>query len=130
MIEDVNKYYKIVIGSRTYKGKIEAKDFLIKNWDKLKDKPVYLYSVGLESPESEGSKRSYEMIPQEIREGLAGYVKLIGQVDQSKLNIFQKIKLRSIQIETEHQMDRKSIEPVVSFLKGHEWTFEHNYRYV
>lgn len=126
----LDNFYKVVIGSRTYMGKIEAIDFLSENWSHLKQNPVYLYSVGMISPESQESVVSYEMIPEDIRENLAGYTKLMGKIDYQKLNSVQKLIVKARKMEELDELDRTTIEPIVSFLKGIEWKFEDTHHYI
>ncbi|MCA9376975.1 hypothetical protein H6762_00895 [Candidatus Nomurabacteria bacterium] len=128
--DTIANYYKVVIGSRTYMGRIEAIDTIIPKWNLLKDHPVYLFSVGMIPPNDPESIRSFEMIPGEIRKQIAGYTKLMGRLDQDQLNLFQRVFVNFLKPEVMDSMDKRSIEPIVSFLKGVEWNYENSLRYV
>lgn len=109
-------YDNIIIGSRTYVGRIQIGKFLVSNWNMLKDKNVYLFSVGMTHPDSKESKQSFEMLPKDIRDALAGYIKLPGKVDYNKLNILQKSLAKRHQSKSD-KIDRDLIQPVIDFLK-------------
>ncbi len=109
-------YDKIIIGSRTYMGHISAITFLVNAWEQLKEKPVYLFTVGILPPDDPGSQRSYEQIPIEIRNSLAGYIKLPGKIEVAKLNLFQKLTIEKL--ENIDKMDKSAIQPIVSFIAG------------
>lgn len=120
---DVNKfknYDRIVIGSRTYMNKIVVQDFLKENWSKLKNKKVFLFSVGMVDPASAESKQSYERLADEVKDGLAGYTKLPGRVRMKGLNFFEKLimKLRSGNEKGKNdRVNRKKLEPILEWLK-------------
>ena len=42
---DFSKYDRIIFGSLFYMGKIKIKPFIVKHWDKIKNKKLVLYSV-------------------------------------------------------------------------------------
>ncbi|MCA9381964.1 hypothetical protein KC660_00985 [Candidatus Dojkabacteria bacterium] len=119
---DVNKLSEfdlIVLGSLTYMGKIQGVKFLENNWNTLKTKKVYLFSIGMIPTEDPASIESYNAIPEEIRNGLAGYEKFPGKVDVNKLNFFEKliVKMKKSDNNTKPQLPDKSfVKPVVEFL--------------
>lgn len=124
---ELDQFYKIVIGSRTYLGKIEAIDFMVENWERLSNKKVYLFSVGVLPPNSPESIGSYAVIPEEIRSHLSGYAKLPGRVvDEQKKSLLSRILSKDQDLVDE--LDKVHIEPIVSFLKGVEWKIDHGYR--
>ena len=89
-IDDISHYDLIIIGSRTYMGRIDAQKFIVKNWAALKERRVFLFSVGLLPQEEEASRQAYELIPKEIRAKLLGYEKLPGRLDFESLNLLDK----------------------------------------
>ncbi len=119
-LSNLSKFEKIVIGSRTYLGQIQAARYLEKNWSILSQKPVYLFSVGLVDWSKPDAKKAYELIPDHIRNGLAGHVKLQGKIEKAKLNYFEKLMVRMIKggHSDIDKMDKKSIQPIVEFIKS------------
>ncbi|MFA6272055.1 MAG: flavodoxin domain-containing protein [Patescibacteria group bacterium] len=108
-------YETIVIGGRTYMGRIQIGRFMVGNWNVLKDKTVYLFSVGMIHPDRKESKQSFEMIPEDVRNALAGYSKLPGMIDPKKLNLLQKSLAKKHNNQPEN-VNKEAIQPIVDFL--------------
>ncbi|MFC2167797.1 flavodoxin domain-containing protein [Acidobacteriota bacterium] len=85
----IDQYSAIIIGSPTYMGKIQIKDFLEKNWDILKTKPIFLFNTGLFPEDSPESKKSFDMIPAHIRDYIE-YLKIPGKIEMKKLKFTEK----------------------------------------
>jgi menaquinone-dependent protoporphyrinogen IX oxidase len=115
---DLAKYERIIFGSRTYMGSIEIQGFMEQNWDILKDKEVYLFSVGMIPWEKPDAKEAYDKIPPEIRESLAGHTKLPGKIDMQKLNIFQKAITKAMKTKELDKMDKDTIKPILKFIES------------
>ena len=109
-------YSTIIIGSPTYMGKIQTKDFLEKNWDALKTKPVFLFNTGLFPKESPESKKSFEMIPAHIRDRIE-YIKLPGQIDRKKLKFTEKMIARIVKTDISDKFSKDQIVPIVDWAK-------------
>ena len=71
-------YDLIIMCTATYGGRISLKDNLKKKWDILKSKKVILLVVGSVPADEESSIKSYEKIPEQIRERIK-YFKIIGK---------------------------------------------------
>lgn len=108
----VDNYDRVVIGSRTYMGKIQVQDFMEKHWEEIKDQDVHLFAVGIFPQNSPESKESFDQIPQYIRDGLTGYVKLPGKIQLQELNFFDKLIFRLMKIEEQDLVDKKNIEQI------------------
>jgi len=72
-------YDLIIICSPTYMGHIRLLGYLKKRWSILQGKSVILVAVGMSPPESPDSRRSYESIPEAIRNRIR-YFKLPGKI--------------------------------------------------
>lgn len=107
-------YDKVIIGSPTFAGNIQAIPFLIKNWAELQTKQIYFFSVGLMPPESEASKSSYEKIPAEIREHIQ-YVKLPGRAKMQSLNFFERFLMRANGISDKNELDMHKLKSILDF---------------
>lgn len=118
---ELDKYDKIIIGSGTYAGRISAEKFLKENWELLKHKPIYLFVVGLFPQDSEMSKKTYELLPLEIREHVK-YRKLPGRVNKKKLSFVEKVMVRMVsskyKIEVSDKLDKKNLTPFLELLKA------------
>lgn len=119
-LDQLDQYDRIVIGSRTYMNKIGVQDFMKDNWDKMKDKRVYLFSVGMVPADSAESKQSYERLADDVKTGLAGYTKLPGRIEVKGLNFFEKLimKMRGGQEKGKsNQVDKENIQEILDWLK-------------
>ncbi len=122
---DFNTFDRVIFVLPTYEGKINKKEFLEHNWDKIKSKLIYLVVVGGVPQESSWSKRSYNAINQEVREGLKGYVKIIGLAENpdkkmGKLERFMGklfLGMDPEQIEKRKEVFEEDLEPVWKMLK-------------
>jgi menaquinone-dependent protoporphyrinogen IX oxidase len=72
-------YDLIIVCSPTYMGRIRLLGYLKKRWSVIQGKRVILIAVGMAPPESPDSRRSYEKIPEEIRNKIR-YFKLPGKI--------------------------------------------------
>jgi len=72
-------YDLIIICSPTYMGQIRLLGYLKKRWGVLQGKRVILIAVGMAPQESPDSRKSYESIPEEIRNRIR-YFKLPGKI--------------------------------------------------
>jgi menaquinone-dependent protoporphyrinogen IX oxidase len=110
---------RVVFVSSIYVGKVSAMDFMVKHWEKLRKKETYLVVVGNAPADSEESKQAYLQIPEEIRAGLKGYLKVPGKIDFQKIGFFYKLMLRFKGVsKTEDKMDRESLRPLIDIILG------------
>jgi len=72
-------YDLIIVCSPTYMGQIRLLGYLKKRWSVIQGKRVVLIAVGMAPPESPDSRKSYERIPEEIRNKIK-YFKLPGKI--------------------------------------------------
>ncbi len=120
---NLDNFENIIIGSLIYIGKIQAIKFLIENWDILKRKNTYIFTVGMAPNDSIDSTLIYETIPEYIREKVK-YLKIRGIINKSKLNFIDKLILRMIQKskpelnpDTE-KLDRNNLKPILTYFKS------------
>ena len=112
----INSFDKVIIGSATYGGQIIALNFLTKNWERLKEKEVFLFTVGMMDPKSKSSMTSYETIPQNIRNNIK-YIKVPGRLNEDRLSFIQKLMVKVIKAPLVDKVDFRKIEPVLNFIK-------------
>ncbi len=117
--DNLDNYDMVLLGSPTYMGKIQIVDFLVKNWDRLHGKKVYLFNIGMISWEEEGSRLSYEAIPQHIREKI-GFLKLPGRIVVEKLKTLDKMVSRMMKAESRDMVKKENLAPVLEWVKGQQ----------
>jgi len=115
-INRLDSYDTIIIGSPTYMGNIQMKDFLEQNWEILKHKNIYLFTVGMFPWEYPESKKSFEMIPEHIRDKI-GFLKLPGRLDPGKLSLSEKLIVKLTKAKPEDKVHRDNITPIVKWVK-------------
>lgn len=115
-VNSLDDYDTIIIGSPTYMGQIKMKDFLEQNWEILKNKNIYLFNVGMFPWEHPDSKKSFEMIPEYIRDKI-GFSKLTGRIDTSKLKTSEKLIVKITKAKPEDNVSRDNIAPIVKWVK-------------
>lgn len=71
-------YDLVILCTATYASWISLNGFLKKNWDMLKDTKVVLLVVGSVPMDQKSSIKSYNKLPEEIRENIE-YFKIIGK---------------------------------------------------
>lgn len=79
--EDFSGYEIVVVSSGTYAGLMPLKRFLKKYWGKLQSKRLVVVAVGAAPAEDPWSLRSYNRIPEKIREKIK-YFKIMGDTPQ------------------------------------------------
>jgi len=114
-----DQYNAIIIGSPTYMGKIQIKNFLEKNWDALKTKSVFLFNTGLFPGESPESKKSFEMIPSHIRDHIE-YIKIPGKIDMKKLKFTEKMIAKMVKTDTSDKVSKAKIVPIIDWAQKSE----------
>src|SRR5512136_3284891 len=72
-------YDLIIVCSPTYMGQIRLLGYLKKRWSVLQGKSIILIAVGMAPPESPDSRKTYESIPEQIRNRIR-YFKLPGKI--------------------------------------------------
>ncbi|MFC2167106.1 flavodoxin domain-containing protein [Acidobacteriota bacterium] len=112
----LDQYNAVVIGSPTYMGKILTKDFLEKNWDVLKTKPVFLFNTGLFPGDSSESKKSFEMIPEHIRTHIE-YIKIPGKIEMKKLTFAEKMIAKMVKTDKLDKVRKDQIIPIIDWAK-------------
>lgn len=76
---DFSGYDLVVVSSGTYMGMMPLNRFLKRHWKRLQDKKVVVVAVGAAAPDDPWSIRSYNHIPEKIRNKIA-YFKIAGEM--------------------------------------------------
>lgn len=110
-----NNYERIIIGSFVIAGKIAAINYIINNFNSIKDKKLIIFTVGLMDTNHESSVMSYNSIPSNIK-NIIKYVKLPGRIDYNKLNIFEKLIIKVVKPKFFGEYKKDNINEVLSLL--------------
>jgi len=114
-VPNLSGYDAIIIGSSVYSGKMPGLEFLQSNWDQLRGKNVFYFTVGLIPPDDAYSRDMYETIPPEIRDGIE-YIKLPGQITYRKPNLVEKwSSTKFAHGDMDSRIDKAKIEPIVKW---------------
>lgn len=105
---------RIIILSCVYIGRMSATGFVTRNWPMLSQKKVFLIAVGME-PDTNDSKPSFQLLPEEIRQGISAYIKLPGRMDLDKMGFFDRFIIKKMGGKTEDKTDRDMLK---AFLKS------------
>ena len=89
------KYDLVILCAGTYAGWISLGGYLKKHWNVLKNRKVVLIVIGAVPADDQWSIRSYEKIPEYIRQGIK-YFKLPSQVDTREVDKARKEKLTPV----------------------------------
>lgn len=119
-MKTLNSYDNVILGSSVYAGNTFYKEFLVNNWEILKEKKVFVFAVGILDKEHANSKSEYESLPEDIRSKIQ-YVKLPGRIVFSKLNLFEKLIIKMI-----NSKEQLSIDDMVDLQKANSVIFYFN----
>lgn len=96
-IEELMEYDTLIIGGGIYVGNINGLQFILKNYDKLSEKRLYLFAVGLDHMESEHLEQIWSrQLTREQRKVIKCYY-LRGGLNYSKLNLWDKCIIKLFQ---------------------------------
>jgi len=89
------KYDLVILCAGTYAGWISLSGYLKKHWSVLKDRKVILLIIGAAPVDDPWSIRSYEKIPEQIRQGIK-YFKLPSKIDSQEADKVRKGNLAPV----------------------------------
>ncbi len=122
--ENISQYERIIVASPTYGGQIIIKDTLVKHWDILKSKKVYLLVVGMVPQHTAWSEKAFNLIPKNIRQELAGYIKIPGEkpnknkkpgwLEKTAMKLFLRVDPEVIQ--KQPPVRKENLGPVIEVL--------------
>lgn len=91
---DLTNYDVIIYGGGLYAGGVNGISLLTKNWDKIKNKKIIVFTVGLADPQKEENTASiYNSIGKVFSEDAKKHIKFFhfrGGIDYSKLSFIHK----------------------------------------
>ncbi len=114
-VENMQKYSTIIFGACVYVGKILDMDIIIKNFDKIQDKKIVVFSVSSSFADSHEAKQIFETnIPQNIAEKIK-YFHLRGRL--GKLNFIDSILMLAPKMSAKQKYNKTKDEKDLVALK-------------
>ncbi len=105
---DFHDYDTVVVSSGTYAGFMSLNGFLKRHWNQLESKDVIAVAVGAAPADDPWSLRSYNRIPDRIREKIR-YIKIIGDsAGSSRVADYQS------------PVKRENLDEVIDMVRGGE----------
>ncbi|MDU6855917.1 MAG: flavodoxin domain-containing protein [Clostridiales bacterium] len=112
------KYDTIIYGGGLYAGGISGASLITKNFDKLRNKNIIVFTVGLADPKNPDNvthilKAADQIFPPEVKEHLT-FFHLRGGMDYSKLNFVHRAMMAMLK----HVLSKKSDKELTDEDKG------------
>jgi menaquinone-dependent protoporphyrinogen IX oxidase len=95
-VRDLDDYDTIIYGGGLYIGKINGIKFLIDNYEKIKNKKIIVFAVGMESNNIDINKKTLDMNFDEDMINNINLFNFIGAFDYSKLNLIDKVLMKGL----------------------------------
>ncbi len=95
-VRDLDDYDTIIYGGGLYIGKINGIKFLIDNYEKIKNKKIIVFAVGMESNNIDLNKKTLDMNFDEDMINNINVFNFIGAFDYSRLNLIDKILMKGL----------------------------------
>lgn len=90
------EYETIIFGGGVYRGKINGLNFIDQNYDKIKDKNIYIFSVGMESLSEDRKELLIKNNFKNIEEKSVKFYNFKGGFDYSSLSVIDKIMMKAL----------------------------------
>lgn len=115
---DLDEYDTIIYGGGLYIGNINGLKFLIKNYDRIKNKKIIVFSVGMESENNDLNKK---IIDKNFHEELINNISLFsfrGAFDYGQLNLIDKLLMKGLRKSISEKSIRNLTEDDKIILEG------------
>lgn len=115
-----------IFASPTYSGEVYRKDLILENWNNLKNAKICLLLVGAIPQDEEWSKRTFNTLPQYVRDNLALYMKIPGismGSEKHKMSKTEKFMLKHIlrvdpsKVSTKEEVYKDDLLPFIDKIK-------------
>jgi len=124
-IDDLLQYDTIVYGGSMYAVGILGISLIKKNFDKIKDKKIIIFSVGASPPHTEALEHVKNSNFTEAMKERVNYFHLRGGFDYDKLNSIDKIMMYLLKKKLEHKnqdrLDNDEIGMLASYKRPTYW---------
>jgi len=115
---DLDEYDTIIYGGGLYIGNINGLKFLTKNYDRIKNKKIIVFSVGMESENNDLNKK---IIDKNFDEELINNISLFsfrGTFDYGQLNLIDKLLMKGLRKSISEKSIRDLTEDDKIILEG------------
>lgn len=114
------EYETIIFGGGVYRGKINGLNFIDQNYDKIKDKNIYIFSVGMESLSEDRKELLIKNNFKNIEEKNVKIFNFKGGLDYSSLSVIDKIMMKALKSMLDKKTKSDLTEDDKILLKGFE----------
>lgn len=114
---NLGDYDVVILGGGLYAGGIGGAPILKKQFDKLKNKKVVVFTVGLADPAATDYTKIINMGFTSEQQKNIRFFHLRGKIDYSKLNAIHKVAMAALKFMVSHQKESKRIEEDEQFLE-------------
>lgn len=114
------EYDTIIFGGGIYRGKINGIKFIIDNYEKIKDKELYIFTVGMEDINEERRINLIKNNFHELEKNSFKIYNLQGEFEYKSLNLVDKIMMKTLKKYIENKNKSDFTQEDINILKGFE----------
>ncbi len=114
------EYDTIIFGGGIYRGKINGIKFIIDNYEKIKDKELYIFTVGMEDINEERRINLIKNNFHELEKNNFKIYNLQGEFEYKSLNLVDKIMMKTLKKYIENKNKSDFTQEDINILKGFE----------
>ncbi len=114
------EYDTIIFGGGIYRGKINGIKFIIDNYEKIKDKELYIFTVGMEDINEERRINLIKNNFYELEKNNFKIYNLQGEFEYKSLNLVDKIMMKTLKKYIENKNKSDFTQEDINILKGFE----------
>lgn len=118
-MKDLKKYNVIIYGSGIYIGKINGIKFITKNYEKIKEKKILVFAVGMESTGENFENIVKNTFDTSCLENIKVF-NFKGSFDYFKLSFIDKILMKGLKLNIDKKSVRELTEDDKLILEGFE----------
>ena len=118
-VKDLDEYDTIIYGGGIYVGKINGIKFINKNYDRIKDKKIIIFAVGMESKGENFEKIVHNTFNEECLKNIKIF-NFKGSFDYFSLSFMDKILMKGLKVSIDKKCIRELTEDDKIILDGFE----------
>ncbi|MGL4913789.1 MAG: flavodoxin domain-containing protein [Romboutsia sp.] len=118
-VKDLEEYDMIIYGGGIYIGKINGIKFITKNYDRIKEKKVIVFTVGMESTGENFDRVVKNTFDEKYLENIRVF-NFKGSLDYSNLSFTDKILMKGLKLSIDKKSIRELTEDDKLILEGFE----------
>lgn len=114
------EYETIIFGGGVYRGKINGLNFINQNYNKIKDKNIYIFSVGMENLSEDRKELLIKNNFKNIEAKNIKFYNFKGELDCSSLSVIDKIMMKALKSMLNKKTESELTEDDKVVLRGFE----------